>query len=414
MLHSLVLLALAQVGTAPGTQLTVPPVYEQLNRLASTPNVDGKLENEEWEALAPAGAGSSFFQWEPGKLHVASKLAVGQDALISLDLQGNGWHQGADNLEIRAKWNGTGADIQVRRMTDSGTTGPVWLDTTDYRAAMKAAASGDAATWNLEVSVEDPGLSFIPRNPGSKVGIRVDSVTPTELPLEAYMPRAVPPVNLVWERGAGLPLGLTWRTEFKGRSVMPGENLRIRVGFTGSEAVKLQRIEMKTEGLGNSYANSIGMPFPAWDRKFRCFVDYNTKLTKEAPLAWRIMRTTVTPEQGAPAILQTCYEVTGPITLDYDAQSVQGSTEPKDVKVDCHIRSNTGMRVNGVFRVQAPAGWQVTSGDQKPFSLVLARSRKRQVFMVKVPGGFKGTAPIKLIADAGEYHVERTVWLVVN
>lgn len=414
MLQMIVSLALAQAGATPGPQLTVPPVYEQQNRLAMSPVVDGKLDPEEWETLAPMGAGTSYFQWEPGKLHVAAKVPIGQDALISLDLQGNGWHQGADNLEIRAKWNGSAADLLVRRMSDSGATGPTWLDATDFRAAIKSAATGDAAMWTLEASIEDPGLNFVPVNPGSKTGVRVDAIPTADPALEAFIPRAVPPLNLVWERGAGLPAGMSWRTEFKGRTVMPGQTLRVRVSFSGAESLKMQRVELRTEGPGSVYANSIGMPFPAWDRKWRAFVDYNTMLTPDSPQAWRVMRCTVTPQQGPPAVLQTCYEVAGPVTFDYDPQSVNSSAEPQEAKVACYVRSNTGMRVDGIFRVEPPAGWQITGGDQKQFSLVLARTRKRQVFSLKIPGGFKGTAPIKLIAEVGSHHIERTVWLVVN
>jgi hypothetical protein len=399
---------------APQANMTVPPVYPELNRLALSPKLDGKIDSEEWDPLLTANGVESYFQWEPHRAHVAAKLRVGQDLLVSLDLRGDGWFAGADNVEIRAKWTGTNLDYTVRRMNASGQMGPSWMDATDLRATMQLVATGDSSTWTAELTLEDPGLGFLPEDPGQRIGVRVDAININDVPMDAFAPRLVPSVNTVFDRGTGLPQGLRWKTEYRGRSVIPSENMRIRAAFDGTDGLAMKRVEMRTEGLGRDYTVSQGVPFPDFDRKFRAFVDYNTKIADQAPIGWRLLRVTVFDKNDQPTVLQSSYEIAAPVNFDWEAKTIASSEEPQNIRLACFIRSNTRRRVDGQFRVIPPAGWEIKSGNEKSFTLAIARARKRQVFEVQVPGGFKGTVPLKLVAVIGPYTAERTVWLIVQ
>src|SRR4051794_27770199 len=97
------LLSQAQAGVAAAK---MPPfaaaqAVAESNRIAVTPKINGKLDEEEWDPLASDAATKTFFQWEPGRLHAAAAVPNGEDMVVSIDARGNGWLIGSDNLEIR-------------------------------------------------------------------------------------------------------------------------------------------------------------------------------------------------------------------------------------------------------------------------------------------------------------------------
>jgi len=143
-------------------------------------------------------------------------------------------------------------------------------------------------------------------------------------------------------------------------------------------------------------------------------VDYKTKVSSDAPLGYRVLRATLEDDKGKPVLLQTSFEVAPVVTFSVPDKVVASSSEPQTVKLGVYIHSNTGNRVDGVFRVVAPDGWKVPTGNDKFFMIYESRASKRQVFSLVVPGGFSGTAPIKLIADFAGYHSEHVAYLVVN
>lgn len=417
MTPAILLVAMAQgtsIPPAQQSQMTSAFLIAEPNRLATTPKIDGVMENEEWDPLNLSGLLQSYFEWEPERVHIATKAAMGQDVLISLDLKGDGWHVGSDNLEVRLHWNGASTDVIARRADMTGAGGPVWVEANDYRAAMQIASVSDGTSWTSEMTIMDPGVPQIGKAPGAKLGVRVDGIFATDAPMEAFFPRVVPLVNLVWDRSAGLPAGLSYKTEYRGRTVMPGEDIKVRFAFDGQEGMSFKRADMRTEGLGRDFTASKGMPFPNFDRKKRAFIDYNTSIADGSPYGWRVARATVFDAQDQPFVVQSSYEIAPPVSFDFNDTNVKSAPNEQSVRLSTYIRSNTSKRVNGVFKVVPPLGWGIESGNEKPFALVSARASKRQVFTFKVPAGYKGVAPFKLVAEMGNYHAEKTVWLVVE
>lgn len=419
MTSALLLLALAQdsvvnTSTLSSQGFAIAPSYAEPNRLAITPKLDGKIDTEEWDELAATESIKSYFQWEPTKIYVAATTSVEQEVLVSLDLKGDGWFMGGDNLELRVRWNGATPEVVARRMVNTPDQGPTWVDAPEYQASMNLAANTDGANWTVELAIVDPGMFPFALKPNTKIGVRVDAVSATDAPLEAFLPRTVPTLNLVWDRSSNMPEGLRWKTEYLGRSVMPGESIKIRYAFDGSEGLGLKRIEMRSEGFAKDTTASQGIPFPDFDRKWRAFVDYKTPIEKETPLGWKVARAVVYDQQDRPTIFQTSYEVSSPVRFDFDDAKVKSSMEQQVIRLSCYIRSNTTKRVNGVFKVIAPVGWEVESGSDKAFSLATPRASKRQSFALKVPAGYKGSTPFRLVAEMGEYRQEQTFWLIVQ
>ncbi len=228
-----VLLALYQQAVATPTAplapqtpspFSVAPVVSETVRLALTPKLDGKIEEEEWDAFS-TGSCDSYFQWEPGKVHLAAKLPVGMDMVASLDLAGNGWLQGNDNVEIRVRMGASGPELSARRLDATRPEGPAWVDAGNVVGAATSAASVEGDKWSCEVTLADPGTQILPTKSKATVGARVDAVAQAELLTEAFTPRVVGLVTLAMDRGNNLPAGFTWEPEFKGRSVVPGESV---------------------------------------------------------------------------------------------------------------------------------------------------------------------------------------------
>lgn len=416
-----VLLAVAQQAGSPTDPVapqtpapfTVAPVIADSVRLAITPKIDGRIEDEEWDRLS-SGSMEAYQQWEPGKLHFAGRLPTGMDMVATLDLAGNGWLQGNDNVEMRVRMGANGPELRARRLDASRPDGPVWIDAPEVAGAAVAAASVEAETWTCEVTLSDPGTQVIPMRSLATIGLRLDPIATSESLTEPYLPRVLGMVTLAMDRGTNLPPGLRWEPEFKGRSVVPGEDFRIRLTFNGTDDLGFKRIDMRTEGLANNDTASMGFPFPAFDRKNRAFVDYNTRVQPGASLGWRTLRGTLTDASGKTTTLQTCYEIGPVVQFEFETpKKLTSSSEPQRIRLATFIRSNTKKRVNGVFRVGSSPVFNVVNGNDKPFIIYNARGSKRQVFEIELPGGFKGTLPVKLIAEVGVQSHEQTIWLQI-
>ena len=408
-------IAAASPPVQPAAVFAKPIAVAEHVRLAMTPNIDGKIDPEEWDPFTSIDGMDTYFQWEPEKLHfAAAHVPTGNDLIISVDVHGDSWLVGRDNLELRVHWNNNAPEVSERLLDCTPVTGPIWVDADNYKAVTTVAGSVDEKGRNVEITVGDPATNLMPTKPNTTIGLRFDVLPEATPPPDPLLPRVTTPVTLQYQRGEDIPAGLTWRPEIPQRSVVPGERSKIRLTFSGNDDLGLKRVEMRSEGEAQNWTDSSGVPFPNFDKKGRAFVDYKTNVTKDAELGYRILKATVTDAQGKSSVLETSYEIAPLVTFDFHEKPVASSSEPQTVKFSAYIRSHTMRRVDGVFRVQAPEGWKVKSGDDTQFLIYDSRGSKRQVFELVVPSGYKGMAPIKLIADFAGSHAEQTEYVVVQ
>jgi hypothetical protein len=402
-------------ATMPVAMFVKAMAVPELSRLALSPKIDGKIEGEEWDPFSTADGVDSFFQWEPDKLHfAAAHVPTGQDLVISIDGHGDGWLVGKDNLEVRVHWNNNVPEVTERILDNTPVSGPMWVDAPNFKSSTTIAGSADDKGHTVELTITDPATGLLPERSEHTIGLRMDAIAESTAPGDPLYPRIVTPVRLTMARGNSLPSGLTWRPEVPQRSVVPGETSKIRLTFKGNDELNLKRVDMRTQGLAQNDTMSSGVPFPDFDKKGRAFVDYKTRVTSEAALGYRVMKATVTDSQGKSAVLETSFEIAPLVSFDFHEKNVATSTEPQLIKFVAYIRSHTSRRVDGVFRVQAPEGWKIKSGNEQSFLIYDSRGAKRQVFEIVVPGGYKGTAPIKLIADFAGQHTEETEYITVG
>jgi hypothetical protein len=222
------------------------------------------------------------------------------------------------------------------------------------------------------------------------------------------------PARLQLARGTDIPPGLTWKPEINYAAVVPGETDKIRLDFNGTDDIGIKRIDMRSEGQAQNETDSMGQPFPGFDKKGRAFVDYKTRVQSDASLGYRVLKATLVDATGKTSTLETCYEIAPIVSFDFNSKIIPASTEPQVAKLSAYIRSHTTNRMNGVFHITVPDGWKVKSGENVQFLIYDARGSKRQVFELVIPPNFKGTAPIKLVADFAGSHVEQIAYVVVE
>lgn len=405
MITSLFLALAMHSAQAPelNAQLFVTPqTVKNTDRLALSPKIDGIFSPEEWDPLATFDGGESYFQWEPKKIYIAATVPTGKDLVASLDLAGNGWLIGDDNLQIRVSWNGTTAVVSMATLDGTNQSGPKWVEIPDFMKSVKVAATAGATNWSVELGLVDPGKRLLPRIANVDTGIRCDAIDSAVKEIPPYLPRVVTPIKLKLERGINLPTGLKWKPEFRGRSVVPSAGIKVRYTFNGDDALGMKRIEMRTEGLAEDSTTLKAQPFPKFDPKNRAFVDYDTVVSNTADGGYRILRATIQNAQGEPTICQASYEIASHVGFDLMLpKKLVASGKPQTLKISVYIRSNVVGRIDGTFVAVPPAGWEVGKGNDKAFIIYASRGSVRKVFDLTVPADAKGSFPIRFVADLG-------------
>ncbi len=382
-------------------------------RLALTPRLDGILDSEEWDPLHETDALQSYFQWEPGALHFAGAYPPGQEVLISLDLNGDGWLSGNDNLEVRVRYSdseGTGK-LDVRRLDARGGSGPVW----EALPGFAKASSIKAFDGGFEMTLLDPGYLLLPVEPGRKIGLRVDAFPAGSQP-PAYLPRLMETVELRSERAAGLPSGLQWGVErnLSRRQAIAGRNLDLRLTFRREGEIGLSGIEVRSEGFLERATQNAKVSFPPFDGKGRAIYDYKTPIPEGARTGYRLLRASVEAEDGGAGIIQASYRVAPLLEFDLVPIRLKASPQERVERLSYYLQSNTQHRLDGTVKLYGAGNAQVQSGSNKGFVIYNAFGRQRRVFELKIPAGFQGSMPIRFQGILGGLVIEQDGWLTVE
>lgn len=405
----------AQTAVAPAQQpFSSAFVIAEPNRIALTPRIDGKLDDEEWDPLSTSPDMKSFFQWEPGKFHIAAIVPTGHDVVASIDLKANGWLIGKDNLEIRIS-NATGkATVTARVMDGTGIAGPKWIDVPGFSISSVVAASADAVNTTFEATISDPGLGLIPTDKGTKLMLRVDDPLSTDPPAPPYLPRSLAPVTLVLQRSAALPPGLFFNPEGIGRTSIAGDSTHIRLGFNGSNSMKLQRLELHSEGFAKNDTNQIAVPFPRFDDKGRSYMDYNSGIADGSPEGYRVLKGTLTTSDNISAVLECCYRVGPLVDFEIPRINIPVANTDRSVKIGINIKSNFVKRVTGSLSIVVPDPLRVLNGGDRKIAIFTNRGQDRDGFEIFVPLNVNGTYPIRFLANINGKKFEQVRYITVG
>lgn len=412
----LALLALSNAQTPaapPAGPFTSSFEVVETRRLMLTPILDGIVSTEEWDALSTSGGFNSYFQWEPGRLHFAGELPKDQDLVVSIDVKGNGWVIGRDNIEVRLSLKDGKSKITTRRLNCADPNAPQWETLEAYDVASESSGVLTGDKWVGEMTLIDPGEDTLPMEKGDKIAIRYDLVPTGSAPTTELSPRLCQAVDLAAERAAGLPEGLRWGVE-GWRLAVPGGEAKLRFTFNGDDRLNLRRFEVRSEGLARPFTNLIEVPFPKFDNKKRAFVDYQTRVVEKATRGYRILRGTLTSEDGGTAVFQASYRLAPLVDFNLVPEPVKTKEDEQTKRMTVFLRSNSENRVDGYFRILPPEGFDVRSGSGKNFIIYNARGGVRRVFDLEIPAKVKGTFPLKFQANIGGKIVEQERYVTIN
>jgi hypothetical protein len=229
----------------------------------------------------------------------------------------------------------------------------------------------------------------------------------------AYFPRVLNQVRLGYKRVTGLPGGVYWEPEGERTYVTPGNKLKIRYTFKGDNSAGFDRASMESEGLSKEFTSAHEIPFPRFDKKNRAFVDYDTDVTSEAPLGYRVARCVITSKDGATAVGQACYRIASELDLELVPVDRNRSAGPSLNKLTFYLRSNTRDKMTGTLKVTLPAGLSLLKGNEEKFTLY-SRGTARRVMEMSIPSGAVGTFPVEISAKVGNREFHQTAFMTIQ
>lgn len=392
----------------PALDLRQAPVVAEVERIQLTPKIDGKIDEEEWDPLGSSGDAKTYFQWEPGAIHVAATGAVGKDLLVSVDPGGDGWLVGSNNLEVRIGLRDGKPVVKLRLLDATNVAGPTYRDIPNVEIASSAMISPDGT---IEATIVDPGLGLLPLK-GGKFAARVDVIATDAPSVGANEPRMLAPLKLDQERAAALPGGLKTKIDFNDIPVVPGDGLSIRFSFNGEPMPK--RIALRTEGLGREATSASEMPFVDNGKK-SARIDYKTQVQPGATLGYRIARATLTDADGVPSIVQASYRISAPADVELRETRLRKSDKDRSLKMGYTIFGNARRLQEGKVSISVPEGFRILNGDDeqnlKRFEPRLGLPKSFGLF---VPANSTGTVPIKFAFELDKKKFEVVRYVTVD
>jgi hypothetical protein len=403
--------AAAPTPSAPAFQAAM--MVAEPVRLALTPNLDGKLDDEEWDPLVSTSDLKGFFQWEPGKLHFAGRVAKQNDILISIDFGSKGWLVGADHVEVRLTTSSGPPSFTIRRLDATQVSGPRWVELPGMTLASKVAATTDGYTTAFEFTLDDAGVGLCPMKDHGRVSVRMDAVPATMPPVEPYVPRLLAPLELEYIRSVALPTGMKFGVENAGVFVPAGEATRLRFTFNGNDGMKLQRLSLKGEGFAKNLAE-IAVPFPAFDTKGRTFIDYNCAVPRGEGEGFRVVRGTLSGSDGLNGYMEASFRIAPVLDISLVRTEIHSKPQPQIVKLAYYIKSNSGRRIGGTSSVSATGTVTLAKPEQDKFLVDGPRSSVRMGFEVEIPAGTRGSFPLTFKVDAAGKQIESTGYVNIR
>jgi hypothetical protein len=410
MLSVLLLACVSLYGPAEtfsSTYLVPDPV-----RLAITPKIDGTLSPDEWDTPFVAVDHQASYQWEPGWHYLCGKLPLGRDLLVSFDFKSDGWLIGKDNLQVRVTQTNAGPKTQLSMLDATDPIGPKWVPCPLLESVVTAATETKDGSWTVEIGFRTVGLPAV--EPGGTLALRTDTIPSDAAMPEAFLPRNVTRLDLQMEKAHHAPANLSWKADYKGRSVAPGDSLRIRVAV--KNASTMRRFEMFTEGLAQEDTSRLSEPFPNGRENGRAVLAYDAKVSPNASVGYRVLRAKLIDETGSEVWLRSSYLISDLVTFEPrmpdNLRSKQNDSQI--VRGRLVIRSHTRSRIDGKLRILVPTGWTVTKGNDAGFTIYHSRGSAAVNLEIIIPPNVSGIVPISYSATVGDRVIERSIPLIIE
>ncbi len=389
-----------------GLQTPDPVALTTSLRLAMSPNLNGVIEAEEWDPLVGQDGAPGFLQWEPGSLYVAGTVGADQIAKISLDLNGDGWLVGDDNLEITVA-----PEVSVRRLIQDVQEGARWQNEPLLAQMMRVQTAPKEGGWGFEL--QWLALDAAQFAVGRELNVRIDTAPKDGAEVQAFIPRRTVPVKLALDRASGLPEGMSWAPDHRVRTVIPGEQIKLRLTFLNKGEAQVGRVDLRTLGFAALFTGSTNSPFPQFDNKKRAFVDYDARIAEGAPLGYTRLTAKIQRQDGQEATIESSYQITETVSITPKLKLEKGEAgTPRIIRGEVILRSNTPASQRGKMFFDLPQGWALRRGHDADFTIYRARGEAKMRVELVSPQGVSGLTPIPIRIQMGEKAITQTAFLV--
>lgn len=413
MLTSLTFAAL--LATQPMAQAGIPPQVEGLVRLANSPVLDGQFGVEEWDLFATSGPRGGSFQWEPGAYHWAAQVTPGEDLVLSLDQKGDGWLVGSDNIEIRISPKAEGPAVRIRTLDASTLGNPQWenggVPPDQVKIAVQAGTDGVAT---IEATYT-PVLGLEPQE-GGRVALRMDTAPSGTEVSEVFFPRGLASVYLQMDSSRDIPMGVSWKPSITNRVVSRQDRLKMNFSLSREEGTwQAQRTEIRAEGIAKDHLRILSEPATGFDRRNKMDLSYESTISPQAPLGWKVVRATFTDAAGQQFVIRSSVRLANLVDIEVGfPRETRVSNEAQIIRGTINLRSQFSGRLDGVLTLIAPPDWSVTKGKEAKFLIYHTRGTAKVPIEFVIPRGQAGVFPMTARATMGGETVERKFFYSVD
>jgi hypothetical protein len=382
-------------------------------RLKRTPLIDGVLGDGEWDPFYTVTdgliKGTVYCNWDDNFLYLATRTEGAANVLFDLDLNGDGWLRGADNVEliIGSVANG-GTPVVSARLLDASNTKdtPVWNETAIDPKSIIVAEKLVNGTQILEIAIPKNTASLQPRV-GQNFGLRAEFLPAG--PITAFTstapfePHLLLDATLAVARVTGVA-GINPRLTLSDLKCIAGEKLFATLELTNQtdQTMPIKSVLWTGTGLSANVVNTLRevnvKPLPGLKKEK---LTYQTVLPANLSVGSYLLSVTVELDGGK--VIQSAAAFTV-----VEAIQVQMSSDPQPLVVsgqtklfvDVDVTSAVPDHFRGDVELNVlPAGWQIDGANKR--SLYIDREDAHRVarFNLKVPS----------TTAVGDYPVETIV-----
>jgi hypothetical protein len=323
-------------------------------------------------------------------------------------MKGDGWLVGDDNLEITVA-----PEVSVRRLIQDVQEGARWQNEPILAQMMRVQTSAREGGWAFEL--QWLALDAAQFKVGSEFNVRFDAAAKDGSEAQAFLPRRTVPVKLAFDRAVGLPEGMSWAPDHRVRTVVPGEQIRLRLTFLNKGEAQVGRVDLRTLGFASLFTASSNAPFPQFDNKKRAFVDYEARIAQGAPLGFTRLTAKIQRQDGQEATIESSYQISDTVTITPKLKLEKGEAgTPRIIRGEVVLRSNTPASQRGKMFFDLPQGWALRRGHDADFTIYRARGEAKMRVEIVSPQGVSGLVPIPIRIQMGEKAITQTAYLVLE
>lgn len=380
-------------------------------RLKKRPVIDGMLSDNEWDALYTVSDGPAtgviYMNWDDENLYLAARADSPAWVVFDLDLNGDGWLRGADNVEIAvAPLNGSGAPPVTLRLLDAAGTkdSPVWMDRAIDPKTIQVAAKMNGSASVVELAIPRGAAGLKPRS-GATIGVRGDFLpgSATLTPTQPYEPHLLVDASLV-ESHVTSVAGIAPRLSIDDVKVVSGQNISATLDLSAQtdEITRVKSITWKGDGPAADLLKLVRDPNVApiaYKKPLR--VKYNTVIPDTAPPGFYQLTVTAELDGGRSVVATKSFSVVEPFTVSLRSEPdvVKMAGDQNKCKAVVEVESAIRGYERGDVELDVPVGWVVEGRKKRGFNVLREDSLIRNVFTLGLPAN----------TAAGDYVVNATV-----